>query len=77
MVLFSAVYDLAKGAGGDCRWLLPIYDTLKPKLTDAALWRTPGNTTVPPMGWGLISADLNGGRGGDYLYIVSRYVGNF
>ncbi|MCJ1469545.1 hypothetical protein MMC07_008178 [Pseudocyphellaria aurata] len=71
--------DLAKGAGGNCRWLG--FETTcqgvsghadRAFLTDAALWRAPGDTTVPPAGWKFIGADLNGGRGGDYLYIVSR-----
>lgn len=64
--------DLAKGAGGDCRYLYWEYAQGDVALQDAALWRAPDATTIPPSGWKYISADLNGGRGGDYLYIVTK-----
>lgn len=63
-------YDLAKGAGGNCRWLVPTYGGVP--LTNSALWRAPGGTNPQPAGWTYISADLTGVRGGDFLYIVNR-----
>ena len=82
--------DLAKGAGGDYRFLSyckgqdatdqqhyrnndhEACNKDKTAIKRAALWRRGSDTTTPPQGWTWISADLNEGRGGDYLYIVTR-----
>jgi hypothetical protein len=64
--------DLAKGAGGDYRYVRPCYDQASYAVTDVALWRTGDQQWNAPDGWHGKSADINEGRGGDYLYLVWR-----
>jgi len=64
--------DLAKGAGGQDRFLQyqsgPASD--KKYIDKMLLWRTAQPETSPPGSWSGISGDLNAGRGGDSLYIL-------
>lgn len=60
--------------------------TTPPPLKEAALYRVSISSTpvpggpipeqppgsAPPPGWSFISADLNQGRGREYLYVVAR-----
>ncbi|KAM3426225.1 hypothetical protein NHJ13734_009585 [Beauveria thailandica] len=65
--------DLAKGAGGDYRYLALSNDMNATHfVTDVALWRTGEAHYNPPNGWHHKSDDINKGRGGDYLYLVWR-----
>ncbi|KAH6891474.1 hypothetical protein B0T10DRAFT_485368 [Thelonectria olida] len=71
--------DLAKGAGGDYRYLQWSNDMdVEHYVTEVALWRTTSAENRPPMGWEGKTEDINRGRGGDYLYLiwkVSEYTG--
>jgi hypothetical protein len=66
--------DLAKGAGGDWRYLIPVYDPRqKSKITECALLRASSGLSVGDirkLGWTNMSADINKGRQGDWLYLV-------
>ncbi|KAK0666762.1 hypothetical protein QBC41DRAFT_305001 [Cercophora samala] len=65
--------DLAKGAGGDYRYLSWSNDMDASRfVTDLALWRSGDEQGSPPGGWHHMSGDINKGRGGDYLYLVWR-----
>ncbi|KAF3901832.1 hypothetical protein AA313_de0207899 [Arthrobotrys entomopaga] len=64
--------DLAKGAGGDYRYLRACYDHAEYAVTDVALWRCSDKQYNAPQGWHGKSGDINEGRGGDYLYLVWR-----
>ncbi|KAK6338455.1 hypothetical protein TWF730_002515 [Orbilia blumenaviensis] len=62
--------DLAKGAGGDFRFLTFKHSLSGPGIYDVALWRSGGRQSLPPADWTGMSSDINEGRGGTYLYIV-------
>ncbi|KAF5024857.1 hypothetical protein F66182_3096 [Fusarium sp. NRRL 66182] len=65
--------DLAKGAGGDYRYIGSSKDTNATQfITDVGLWRSGDGQDSPPAGWHGKSIDINSGRGGDYLYLVWR-----
>ncbi|TFK60643.1 hypothetical protein BDN72DRAFT_850335 [Pluteus cervinus] len=64
--------DLAKGAGGDYRYLVPTTSSGSARVTAVALLRTPFPVTEAPVGWQSITTDINAGRNGDYLYIISK-----
>ncbi|CAK7211918.1 hypothetical protein SEUCBS140593_001328 [Sporothrix eucalyptigena] len=65
--------DLAKGAGGNYRYLSWSNDMgASHYITDVALWRSGDAQSNPPSGWHHKSDDINKGRGGDYLYLVWR-----
>ncbi|KAJ3559522.1 hypothetical protein NM688_g295 [Phlebia brevispora] len=67
----SNLQDLAKGAGGDYRYVLPLGDIANPnKITETRLLRSDQATTNPPAGYQGISTDINRDRGGDFLYII-------
>ena len=67
----KSLSDLAKGAGGDYRYLLPIKDvTQQRKVTAVALVRTGNAADMPPPGWDGATIDINKGRGKTYLYLV-------
>ena len=71
----SAYVDLAKGAGGDYRYLRLERDGGN-KITEVRLLR--GNdeadsSVVRALGFDGASGDINKGRGGDYLYVVWKY----
>ncbi|KAH7009807.1 hypothetical protein EDB80DRAFT_891959 [Ilyonectria destructans] len=63
--------DLAKGAGGDYRFLKWSNNNGdRTKIADVALWRCDDSQSNPPSGWHGMTADINRGRGGDYLYLI-------
>ncbi|KAH6866013.1 hypothetical protein B0T10DRAFT_532514 [Thelonectria olida] len=63
--------DLAKGAGGDFRYLQWSNDMgVNHFVTDLALWRTGSEESRPPVGWDGKTDDINKGRGGDFLYLI-------
>ncbi|CAK7223404.1 hypothetical protein SBRCBS47491_005196 [Sporothrix bragantina] len=65
--------DLAKGAGGDYRYLSWSNDmNATHYITDVALWRSGDEKNSAPQGWHGKTGDINRGRGGDYLYLVWR-----
>lgn len=71
----SAYVDLAKGAGGDYRYLRLERDGGN-KITEVRLLR--GNdeadsSVVRALGFDGASGDIDKGRGGDYLYVVWKY----
>ncbi|EAU83104.1 hypothetical protein E4U22_004464 [Claviceps purpurea] len=67
-------WDLAAGAGGSNRYLIPVYDTNnKDKIYELALWRSDSYIThdkVKAAGWSGTTGDINSGRGGTYLNLV-------
>lgn len=48
-------------------------DRTRRVIIDAGLWRPGYHSETPPSGWHDITPDLNGGRHGDYLYLVWKY----
>ena len=63
--------DLAKGAGGDYRYLWPKCDSkIRAKITEVQLLRSDTSISAPPTGWQGISADINAGRQRTYLYVI-------
>ncbi|EGX44456.1 hypothetical protein TWF569_001670 [Orbilia oligospora] len=67
--------DLAKGAGGKYRYLICSEEISNGYITDVALYR--GHLDSAPYGWKRayhpdVSADINYGRGGDYLYFIYK-----
>ncbi|KAK6510324.1 hypothetical protein TWF481_005037 [Arthrobotrys musiformis] len=67
--------DLAKGAGGKYRYLVTAEEISEGYITDVALWR--GELNYAPGDWKRaydpdVSADINHGRGGDYLYFLYK-----
>ncbi|KAG5644039.1 hypothetical protein DXG03_009191 [Asterophora parasitica] len=55
--------DLAKGAGGNYRYLVPVNDGSNLLITKAALLRS-DNSTSKPSGWDAKTYDINAGRFG-------------
>ena len=69
----EALQDLAKGAGGEYRYLLPVKDVTKEaKVTEVALLRINEHLPLgqPPEGWSGVTGDINRHRGGTYLYLL-------
>ncbi|KAJ3547348.1 hypothetical protein NM688_g5410 [Phlebia brevispora] len=65
--------DLAKGAGGDYRYLIPVKDSAASwKIMDLALLRSSTAVSSPPSPYSGMTSDINQGRGGDFLYLVWR-----
>ncbi|KAI0686949.1 hypothetical protein BC835DRAFT_428915 [Cytidiella melzeri] len=63
--------DLAKGAGGDYRYLEPTYDPkVRSKVTEVQLLRSDAPVKTAPSGWQGITKDINAGRQRSYLYVV-------
>jgi hypothetical protein len=66
--------DLANGAGGDWRYLIPVCDPRqKAKITECALLRASSMISVDDirkLGWTNMSGDINRGRKGDWLYLI-------
>lgn len=70
--------DLARGAGGAYRFLVPVRDIRKDeKVVAAALVRAQQYHGAPPDGYNRISRDINDGRGGDYLHLAYKVVVNY
>ncbi|RDW65891.1 uncharacterized protein DSM5745_09630 [Aspergillus mulundensis] len=71
----SAYYDLAKGAGGDYRYLRLERDG-GAKISEVKLLRRGDGVdfaAVQALGFQGVSGDINEGRGGDFLYLVWKY----
>ncbi|KAL4908315.1 hypothetical protein BDW74DRAFT_175005 [Aspergillus multicolor] len=71
----SGYYDLAKGAGGDYRYLRMERDGGS-KITEVKLLRRDDEAdfaTVQALGFQGLSSDINEGRGKDFLYLVWKY----
>ena len=71
--------DLAKGADGKYRYVIPVPDVReRRKVVEAQLVRSgkrvaPGDVPgIVGEGWEGARRDINEGRGGDYLYLVWR-----
>ncbi|KAI0260945.1 hypothetical protein BC834DRAFT_898168 [Gloeopeniophorella convolvens] len=65
--------DLAKGAGGDWRYLIPARAPgAGAFITDVRLVRRDSWAGSPPAGYTGQSGDINRGRKGDWLYLVWR-----
>lgn len=66
--------DLAKGAKGKFRYLNPrVENNVTQKIKDIRLLRSSDEVSrdaASKKGFEGISDDINGGRGGDYLYLV-------
>ncbi|KIM22137.1 hypothetical protein M408DRAFT_57426, partial [Serendipita vermifera MAFF 305830] len=65
--------DLAKGAGGDYRYLIPRIDCLNNhKIIEIRLMRSSSSVQHPPEGYSGMSNNINQGREnkGDHLYVV-------
>ncbi|KAI9327976.1 hypothetical protein BDR26DRAFT_874636, partial [Obelidium mucronatum] len=82
----SSEQDLAKGAGGDYRYLRAVKQrtgegevqgkgaAAARKVKDVWLWRTKDENDLPPSAMGFDrTTDINEGRGGDYLYLCWTY----
>jgi len=70
----SEYKDLAKGAGGDYRYLKLLRDPQsKARITEAGLWRqlnkTEGPRYPPKETYQFVTKDLNMDREGDYLFV--------
>ena len=66
-----AFNDLAKGAGGDYRYLLLENDAEQAeKVTEVALLRLGEALVERPAGWDGNTIDINKGRGKTYLYLL-------
>ncbi|EJD44425.1 hypothetical protein AURDEDRAFT_65289 [Auricularia subglabra TFB-10046 SS5] len=64
-------FDLASGAGGDYRYLIPTFgEEGKPHATELALYRTSWSVSTPPPGYYGMTEDINVHRGKTYLYLV-------
>ncbi|KAI3322313.1 hypothetical protein HD806DRAFT_536151 [Xylariaceae sp. AK1471] len=69
--------DLAKGASGKYRYLVPQADVhIEKKLKRLALYRKSNSegpvhgSDIKDRGYTDFSTDINAGRGGDYLYLI-------
>lgn len=70
-----ALDDLAKGAGGDYRYLLLRTDAQQEKkVTQVVLFRSDSAIGHVPNGWDGMTTDINKGRGKTYLYLVWKTV---
>ncbi|KAL4724747.1 hypothetical protein ACLX1H_008192 [Fusarium chlamydosporum] len=71
--LDSSRDDLAKGAGGDYRYIRLFREpNERGYITEVAIWRPAEHRYGPPQGWDGMSNDINARRGGDYLHLVWR-----
>ncbi|PSR76560.1 hypothetical protein PHLCEN_2v8380 [Hermanssonia centrifuga] len=67
--------DLAKGAGGGYRYIFSkAAPDIPRKITHALLLRSNGIISTAPLGWDLITVDINKGRRKSYLYILAKTV---
>ncbi|KAK0452878.1 uncharacterized protein EV420DRAFT_1749699 [Desarmillaria tabescens] len=66
--------DLAKDAGGDYRYLVPVKDERNSKkIYQLALFRSSKYSTrehIRSLGYDDMTSDINENRGGDYLYLI-------
>ena len=69
----SGMADLAKGAGGEYRYVFAECDPQeKRKVAEVMLFRSRNSIACPPYGWDRMTGDLNCMRGGEYLYIIYK-----
>ncbi|KAI1346400.1 hypothetical protein F5Y01DRAFT_319767 [Xylaria sp. FL0043] len=73
----AGMSDLAKGAGGKYRYLVPQADVhIEKKLKRLALYRKSNSegpvheSDIKDRGYTDFSTDINAGRGGDYLHLI-------
>ncbi|KAI1183945.1 hypothetical protein F5B17DRAFT_414025 [Nemania serpens] len=73
----AGMSDLAKGAGGDYRYLVSQVDVhIEKKLKRLALYRKSNGegpvheSDIKDRGCTDFSTDINAGRGGDYLHLI-------
>ena len=73
----SGLDDLAKGAGGDYRYLIPKAEVhVDKKIRRLALYRKSNGEgpvksgDIAGRGYTDFSPDINAGRGGDYLHLI-------
>lgn len=65
--------DLAKGAGGDYRFIIEESDPSNvQKIVNVWLLRSDSAIDSPPEGYSGMTTDINKGRGGNHLYVVWR-----
>ena len=63
--------NIAKGSGGDYRYLLFNMDaTTKDKVTEVALLRLGSQMDGRPAGWNGNTTNINAGRPGEFLYLL-------
>ena len=63
--------DLAAGAGGSYRFLVPVPDASNPvKITDLSLYRSNNGVTTFPAQYTGHTSDINANRKGTYLYLL-------
>lgn len=63
--------DLAKGAGGAFRYLLPFCNPqTADRICALGLLRSSEAVGTPPEGYTGMTSDINKDRGGSYLYLV-------
>lgn len=67
--------DLAKGAGGQYRYLVP-YSTPaeRKKVTEIRLFRSDSAIGSPPPGYDGMTGDINRDRGKSFLYVIWKHV---
>ncbi|GBE79429.1 hypothetical protein BKA93DRAFT_753262 [Sparassis latifolia] len=65
--------DLAAGAGGDFRYLLPITTGAR-QIASVALLRSKESVDSIPPGYDGKTTDINKGRGGDFLYLLWQWI---
>ncbi|KAF5620235.1 hypothetical protein F52700_11555 [Fusarium sp. NRRL 52700] len=76
---YPELVDIAKGAGGDYRYVVTSRDlNLPTRIGDVQLWRSRDDpvslSDVAAFGWDGISTDINHRRSGAYLYLVWKNV---
>ncbi len=67
----SGYDDLAKGAGGDFRYLIPQCNTqARAKIREIELLRSAEVIVTPPVGWDGMTKNINIGRQKTFLYVL-------
>ncbi|KAK7690845.1 hypothetical protein QCA50_005947 [Cerrena zonata] len=70
-----ALDDLAKGAGGDYRYIIPRTNQQEErKVTQVILLRRDSSIGQVPAGWDGITIDINKGRGKTFLYLAWKTI---
>ncbi|PCH32966.1 hypothetical protein WOLCODRAFT_92728 [Wolfiporia cocos MD-104 SS10] len=70
-VVNPAHWNLAKGAGGDFRYLFPMYNHGQTeKITNISLVRHLNEVSEVPTHYHGMTGDINKGRGGHHLYLI-------
>jgi len=67
--------DLAKGAGGQYRYLVPYSVAAeRKKVTEIRLFRSDSAVEAPPAGYDGMTRDINIDRGKSFLYLIWKQV---